>query len=460
MKLNLMVWYAMEKILIVDDEEIIIESYSKVLKTYGFKTYGATNSIIAVDLFKTEKPAVVLLDLKIANSYGIEILKKFKKINPQIPVIIVTAYDDINVAVEAIKLGAYDFINKPPEFEKLVNIIRRAIDAVKLAKQVEKSGEFLLGKSPTMAKIIQEIHQVADSKLAIVLQGERGTGKTFIANMIHNLSHCEHGPFIKVDLGAIPDTLLESELFGHEKGAFTGAEKKKKGYFQLADTGTIFISLLENMSPHIQSKLLGVIQQKQLFPIGSSRPLDTDFRLITSTVQDIKKSVKDNKLQEDLFNHIGEYIINIPPLRKRREDVPFFAHKFLLEANAELKKQVRGISDSGINVLTQHSWPGNIRELKSVIRRAVLFSDSDIIRQENIVFMDKKSQLEDNNEMIMDNQSLKPLWLIEREAIIATIKAYKGNLSKSVEILQISRATLYRKMRQYNIPLRPKRWRK
>ncbi|MEW6068734.1 MAG: sigma-54 dependent transcriptional regulator [Nitrospirota bacterium] len=347
----------MDKILVVDDEDNIRDVLHNILTFNGFASLEAPDAKLALEIYRKATPSAILLDLRLPDMNGIEAMKEFKKIDPDVPVIIVTAYGDIPSAVEAIKHGAYDFITKPIYFEGLITTIKKAVEKFNLEKKVKElnkafhtSLEFTLGNSAAIKKIIGQLHQIATSDYNIIIQGETGTGKTFLANIIHNLSKRSDSPFVKISIGSIPETLIESELFGYEKGAFTGANKIKKGYFEIANGGTLFWDDLNNASPFVQAKLLSVIEDKKVYHIGSTNPLKLDIRIISATNTDLKKDIKEGKFREDLFFRLGEFIIDLPPLRERREDIVFFSKKFLLDTCIELKKQNCSIQDEATNV--------------------------------------------------------------------------------------------------------------
>lgn len=449
------------KILIVDDEKPLRSILIEILQKNGFPAVEASSSKEAFKIFGEEKPDAVLLDLKMPDMDGIEVMQELKKMDPDIPIIIVTAYGDIPTAVEAIKLGAYDFIVKPPKFDRLVFTLKRAIKELELKRSVRRlntavgaSLEWLLGKSMPIKGIIDQIHQVAWSDFSIIIQGETGTGKSTISRIIHNLSKRGNGPFITVDLGAIPETLVESELFGYEKGAFTGAERKKKGFFEISNGGTILIDELENMSPYVQSKLLRVVEEKKVYPLGSTQPTEIDIRIIAATNKDIRHAVKEKGFREDLFFRLGEFIITVPPLRERVEDIEFFAQKFFIEAGFELNKQVREITDDAYNLLKKYLWPGNIRELKNVIRRAVLRSNDGVIRAAHIEFIiigDKHEEIDPISSLSYKEPSATTLKEAEIKAIKGVLELTKGNKLKAASILKIDYKTLLRKKKQYGI---------
>ena len=446
------------KVLIVDDEEKIRSNFGEILRVEGISTREASCGKEALEAARSQPPSAVLLDLKLPDMGGIEILKKLKKIDPDIPIIMVTAHGDIPSAVEAIKYGAYDFITKPPDLNGLLITIKKALekyDLEKKFKEVNKayhtSLEFILGNSDAIKKIIEQLQQISSSDYNVIIQGETGTGKTYLANIIHNMSKRSNKPFIKVSIGSIPETLVESELFGYEKGAFTGADKTKKGYFEIANEGTLFIDDLDNATPFVQGKLLSVVEDKKVYHIGSTKPFDTDIRIISATNTDLIEDVKQKKFREDLFFRIGEFIVHLPPLRKRVEDITFFSKKFLMETCAELKTQTIDIQDKTMEILKRYPWPGNLRELRSVIKKAIIFSDKDLIKPEHIQFiLDDKSKLRDVE--ISPVMTLKEAAKsAEKKTIINALEMTKGNKTKAAKILQITYRSLLSKIKEYGI---------
>ena len=304
----------------------------------------------------------MLLDLSMPEMDGIECMRRLREIDPTVPAIMVTAHRDVSAAVEAMKVGAYDFVVKPPNYERLILTIRRAVEKAQLKRTVATSFETLFGKSKAMKTIVQQVRQVAPSDFSIILQGETGTGKSFIARTIHEFSKRADGPFVKVDMGAIPENLVESELFGHEKGAFTGAEKRKKGFFEVSHRGTILIDELQNATPYVQSRLLRVAEEKRLYPLGDTNPVEVDTRIVSASNADLAQAMKEKKIREDLYYRLAEFTIILPPLRERVRDIPFLAQKFFREASEELSKSMGEITDGAMELLTGYSWPGNIRE--------------------------------------------------------------------------------------------------
>jgi DNA-binding NtrC family response regulator len=327
--------------------------------------------------------------------------------------------------------------------------LKRAVERLNTA--METSLEWTLGKGQAIKRVIKQIHQVAASDFSIIIQGETGTGKSFIANAIHSLSKRAEKPFVTVDMGSIPETLVESELFGHERGAFTGAERKKKGYFEAANEGTILIDELQNMSPYVQSKLLTVVEERKLYPLGSTRPVEIDVRIIAATNSDIKQGVREKRFREDLFFRLGDFIITLPPLRERAEDIPFLAQKFLRDAASELNKHPTEISPEAVSLLVKNQWSGNVRELKNVMRRAVLLSDGDAIGPEHINFLIEEVS-EDKVAMLpLKEVASKAIRSAEKQAIKQALCLTAGNKSKAASVLQVDYKTLLTKIKHYGI---------
>jgi len=448
----------MGRILIVDDEHPVRFALSEVLKKNDFATIEAESGTDAIRIIKEDDVDLVLLDLAMPEMDGIETLQELKRIKPNVPVIIVTGRGDIAAAVRATKLGAYDFLSKPPQVDRLIFTIQRALERSELQqllsqldRSVGASLEWMFGKSAAMKKVIDQIRQVAWSNFSVIIQGETGTGKSVVAEAIHNLSRRADQPFQVVDVGVIPETLIESELFGHEKGAFTGADKKRQGFFEHANSGTIFIDELENIPVSVQGKLLRAVEEKRIYALGSTKPTATDVRLIAATNMDLKRLVREKKFREDLFFRLSEFTITLPPLRERVEDIPFLAIKFLVWASAELNKQMYELDDNVLDILRQYPWPGNVRELKNVIRRAALLSDNGRVKAEHLDFLieEKADAAEELPLLPLKELAAMAARDVEKRAIMRALSMTNGNKSKAASILKVDYKTLLTKIREY-----------
>jgi len=442
----------MHKILIIDDDEMIRFAFCELMKTEGFQALEAADGKQGMDVFRNTPPDAVVLDLMMKGMDGLETMKELHNIDPSVPVIIATGYGNISTAVKAIKLGAYDFITKPLDLNGLMLTLRRAVEKLELErevkrlhKDVDKPYELFLGRSPAIKEVISQIQKDVRTNFSLIIQGETGTGKSYIANVIHGLSKRFGGKFVTIDMGAIPESLIESELFGHEKGAFTGADSRKAGLFQIANGGTVLIDELQNMSPNVQSKLLRVIEEKKVTPLGSLWPASIDVRIIAATNTDIAQAVAEKSFRQDLFFRLGEIIIKLPALRERDEDIPILATMFFRQACEELDKNIQEISDGGLELLRRFPWPGNIRQLKNAMRRAVLFCSGSVIKEDSI-----KRLLEDQGRPAdeIHNLSLKDA---ERRAIKRAMELANGNKTKASSLLQIDYTTLLRKIKTLNI---------
>ena len=451
----------LHKILIVDDDRSVRLVLSTILKKNGFVPLEASNGPEGISIFLSEHPVCVLLDLKMPEMDGMQTLDALKKNDPYVPVIIVTGYADIPTAVRTIKLGAYDFLTKPPQVDKLVLTLKRAIEAYSLQIALNQlddamlgSLESLFGMSDSMKNVIQQIRQVSKTDFSVIIQGETGTGKSVVAQTIHNLSKRARNPFQSVDVGVIPENLIESELFGHEKGAFTGADRKKTGFFETAQKGTLFIDELENTPPILQSKLLRAVEEKRIYPIGSTRPVEVDVRIIVATNADIKTAVREKRFREDLFFRLSEYMITVPRLFDRTDDIPFLAMKFITAASMELGKQIRELSKEAADMLVGYSWPGNVRELKNVMRRAVLSCEDGVIRPGHIEFIiDDTLSFQNGMSVIipLKQAASHATREAEKEVIKKALTITRGNKSRAARLLEVDYKTLLTKIKDYNI---------
>ena len=446
-------------ILIVDDEKNIREGLSISLEMDGFNTFLAEDGNEALKTLTTTDIDLVISDLKMPKMSGSELLKQISAKYPTIPVIILTGHGTVENAVIAMRDGAYDFITKPINLDHLSLLINRALSKRKLTKEhhdlqqkVKKLTNKnriskLIGKSSVMNKLVELINQVADSKASVIITGESGVGKEVVANSIHELSSRSEKPLINVHCAALSESLLESELFGHEKGAFTGASSTKKGRFELADTGTIFLDEIGEINPSIQIKLLRVLQERLFERVGGETQISVDVRVITATNRDLQKEIKLGHFREDLFYRLNVVNIHIPPLRDRKEDIPLLVSSFISEFSKENSKQINGIDQKALRALTQHNWPGNIRELRNCIESSVVMCSGEKLRISDLppVVLEKSDQ----------NIIRIPLGttMAEAEKIIIseTLRSQNSNKSKTSDVLGIGRKTLHRKIHDYNL---------
>ena len=445
-----------DPILIVDDDRKMRVIMKTLIESSGWTTIEACDGVQALEMYSKERPSVVLLDMLMPKMDGLETLRALKSLDSDLPVIIITAHSDVSDAVNAIKIGAYDFLVKPPDLDTLTNIIKRALEKNKLSRSfrnldaaIDNSLESLLGSSSGMKKVIEQIRQVAFTDFSIIVQGETGTGKTTVARMIHNMSKRSLNPFVSVDVGNMPEALIESELFGHEKGSYTGAIDKQKGFFEVAAGGTILIDDFQNVPLYTQSKLLSAVEDKKIFPIGTRQPVDIDVRIIVATNIDARKAMQENKLRSDLFFRLCEFTIDIPPLRERINDIQYLSRNFMLEVAAELNKPMREISGAAIDHLKRHQWPGNVRELKNVIRRAVLIAESDVIKEAHLEFLIGSGHGNKIYSSLLQRKlpTLK-LKELEQIAIGEALEVTSGNKTEAASLLQIDCSTLHRKIKQ------------
>ena len=454
----------MDKILIVDDNTDMQFLLSNILREEGYEIFSAGNGLRAIQEAERHRPDLVLLDIRLPGMNGLEVLEKLKKIDSELLVIMITAFGDVKSAVTAMKNGAYDYITKPFDNDELVLNIKKALKTKHLSEEVQNLRVQLddkqkivktMGESPQIKKIIKQVDLIAPTNMSVIIQGKSGTGKEVIANMIHAKSLRRNKPFVAVDCGAIPDTLVESELFGHEKGAFTGADSLKKGKFELANGGTLLLDELTNLPFDAQAKLLRAIEERKITHIGGKKPIPVDVRIIATTNLDIIQTVNEGKFRDDLFHRLNEFQITLPLLRERKEDIPVLARNFLKESNKALRKNIRDFSAAAMNRLMNYSWPGNIRELKHVIKRAVLLEESDKITPEKIIL---NAGL-DNTEIqlpgkLEDGETFDDIiQKVEKDLILKAIELAGGNKSKAAEILNLNRKTLYRKMKSLGMEL-------
>ena len=450
---------AREKILVIDDEPDIGWLFSKILSEEGYKVLISLNGEEGISKIKKEKPDLVFLDLKLPGMDGIEILKEIRTFNKDLLVIVLTAYETVKTAVEAMKLGAVDYLSKPVNIDRIKTTIKNAIrtqtlikDAVLRKKTTEKIDfDRIIGDSLQVKDVLDLVKKAAPHDITVLLRGASGTGKELIARAIHNSSGRADKPFVAIDCAILPDTLVESEIFGHEKGAFTGASEKKLGKFELAQEGTVFLDEIGNLTPQIQVKLLRTLQEREIERLGGKKPIKVDVRIIAATNMNLEKAISAGRFREDLYYRLNVFSIYLPPLRERDGDVMLLTEYFLKESNRIFKKEVKKISPEVINLLVAYSWPGNVRELRNVIESSVLLASDSILPQH----MPLKIQ-EVLNQSIELQTTLKKVGKqakgkAEKELITKVLSEVNWNKSKASKILKVDYKTLYNKIKEYDI---------
>jgi DNA-binding NtrC family response regulator len=457
-------------ILIVDDEKSICTLLSRLLMKEGLKTIEAYEGTTAIKTIVSQKPDVVLVDFRMPGMNGMELLKRAKELDQDLPIVMITAYADIKGAVEAMRAGAHDYLAKPFENLEVIRVVYRALEERKLKRKLsnltsELQGNLSLstsmGTSDAVYQLLCKTIQVAKSDFSVLIQGETGSGKELVARAIHDASPRSKKPFVPVDCGAIPETLLESELFGHERGAFTGADCSKPGKFEVAKDGTLFLDEISNMPLSSQAKLLRVLQEKRVYLVGSTKPIAVDVRLLVASNKDLFSLTESGSFRSDLFFRLNEFTITVPPLRARKEDITYLAKRFLNITNVELNKHVKGFSESATETLLGYDWPGNVRQLRSTIRRAVLLADT-IITEKDLDLRDvpgssamSKPHIQGRaigdlslKEIVHDN-----ILAVEREVITKVLNYTGGNKARAARLLKIDYKTIHTKIKQLGISI-------
>jgi two-component system response regulator HydG len=448
------------KILIVDDDAAHLGMLRTVLKSQGHPVETATDGEEAIRMTREAPCDLILMDVRMANIGGIEALKSIKEFNPAIPVIIMTAYSSVDTAVEAMKLGAYDYLTKPLNFEELKIIIERAMDHLRLRaenttlkEKVAATSSFagIIGTSSAMHKVVEMARIVAPTEATVLITGESGTGKELFARAVHANSERKNGQLVTVNCAALTETLLESELFGHEKGSFTGADRQRDGRFKQADKGTIFLDEVGEIPITMQAKILRAIQEREVQRLGSDKVIHVDVRIVAATNRDLKEDVGQGKFREDLFYRLNVMNLHIPPLRERAEDIPLLAQHFLAKYVKKNRKDLKGFTPIAMDVLVKSPWPGNVRELENVIERAVILCMSSYVSIEDLppsltAGFEKSRTAPGENHLA--GRSLED---IESQAICETLEQTRGNKTEAAKVLNITRTTLNNKIRKYNI---------
>jgi DNA-binding NtrC family response regulator len=445
-------------LLVVDDDPVTVNLLKEVLTKEGYEVITALSAQEAMARGMEDFFDIVITDMRLGDQDGMEVLRSFKKLAPETTVIMITAFGSIETAIEAIREGAFDYISKPFKLDEIKFTIRRALEQRRLLQENRFYRQELLskyqfknviGRTSQMFQVYKTIAKVADTKSTVLLYGERGTGKELIARSLHYNSHRNDRPFIPVDCASLVENLMESELFGHVRGAFTGALITKKGLFEEADGGTIFLDEVTNLSLSIQAKLLRFLQEHEIKRVGGTESIKVDVRVIAAANQLLEPLVNSEKFREDLFDRLNVVSIILPPLRERIEDIPLLANHFLQKFSEENHKNISHISPETLEILTQYSWPGNVRELENTIERAVILSVHPIILPEDLPQKFLQAVAEKRPEKIQEKQplfpeKLLPLKEIEKSYVLRVLQETKGNKKKASEILGIDRTTLYR----------------
>jgi len=461
-----------KRVLIIDDDMDMCTLLSRFLSRNGYETGVAYSGQKGLTRFEEESFDAVLCDFRLGNMDGKEVLMSVKKIKPDAIVLIITGYSDIKTAIEVIKQGAFDYITKPLIPDEVLSVLNKALErpADSAEERNTASGkaktpgkyqkqEFLVGEAPATRDLYQQIEIVAPTNYSIILYGESGTGKEVIAKTIHKLSHRKDKPFVAMDCGTLSKELAGSELFGHVKGAFTGASSDKEGHFELANGGTLFLDEVGNLSIDIQAALLRVIQERKFKRVGGNKEMDVDVRIIVASNENLQDAYQKGKFREDLYHRFNEFSINLPPLRNRRQDIPAFAEFFLQKTNEELDKDVKGFDEEVIQMFMKYSWPGNLREFRNVVRRAVLLTQGEFISQKTLPWeITNTNPLTATPELAREQTTItikKDIGLkgaaskAEYETIMNVLKEVKFNKKKAAEVLNIDRKTLYNKLKSY-----------
>jgi DNA-binding NtrC family response regulator len=445
------------KILVVDDEQSITDAFEIILADHGLEvktagTVGEASAALDGSAFD-----LVFTDLRLPDASGIDLLTRIKEKSPDVEVVLMTAHGSLDVTIEAIKKGAYYYLEKPFTPDQLVMLTERALQLIAIKRENSKLKQTLsaenaafgiVGRTPKMFHIYETIRATARSEASVLVEGESGTGKELIATAFHMNSGRASGPFVPINCAAIPKDLIESELFGYRKGAFTGADRDKRGLIEAARGGTLLLDEIGEMPVHLQTKLLRVLQERKLRRLGDEQFIDVDFRLIAATNRDTTRAMQEGILREDLYFRISTIKIKVPPLRERLDDLPLLAEKFLQRYGEKYGKNIRGIAHATFSLLSRYDWPGNVRELESVIERAVLFCQGDQIAPENLP---EHVQLSDRDHFRCEIPPYLTLEEIEREAIEQTLERTGGNVKKTAQILNLHRPTLYRKLKKFGL---------
>jgi DNA-binding NtrC family response regulator len=459
------------QVLIVDDEQAICQLISHLLEQEGFVPLVALDGKTALQQLRAASPDMLIVDFKLPDLDGLEILRQAKALDEDLPVVILTAHAKVHGAVEAMRAAAFDYLAKPYDHQELIRVVHRALAERQLklklkhlARQTNASHDLteIMGPSEAIGRLIGDLNRVAKSNFNVVIIGETGSGKEVVAQAIHGAGPRAKGPFVPVDSGAIPETLFEAELFGHEKGAFTGAVGRNLGRFEQANGGTLFLDEILNMPLTAQAKVLRALQERSFFRVGGTQPIKIDVRVLAAGNQDLEVAVAAVRFRADLFYRLNEFTLRIPPLRQRKEDILYLAKRFLDLTSQELKKAVLGFSEAAIQALLNYPWPGNVRQLRSTIRRAVLLA-GEVVAEHHLDILQEDSEASRRvasparaPATSATGLSLKKIvaqstTAVEREVLLQTLRQTGGNKAKAARLLQVDYKTIQSKIKQYGI---------
>ncbi len=455
-----------KNILIVDDEKSICQSLEGILSDEGYEVQTAPSAEEALRMMEEEAPHLVLLDIWLPGMDGLEALKIIKTEFPQVRVVMMSGHGTIETAVKATKLGAFDFIEKPLSLEKIILVINHAMDMMRLEeenvllKQKLTQSFELTGKSPVIMELKEQISIVAPTNAWILIMGENGTGKELVARSIHRKSRRSLKPFVEVNCAAIPEELIESELFGHEKGAFTGATSKKRGKFDLANEGTIFLDEVADMSQKAQAKILRILQEKTFERVGGNRLISTDVRVLAATNKDLELEMEEGRFRQDLYYRLNVIPLHVPPLRDRREDIPLLVTRFIHDFSLKEGEVEKTMSNEALEKLMRHDWPGNVRELKNIVERLVIMTPGRVINVADIPPLQKteNGQRSETADIPIpsDLDSLREARQdFEKQFIMKKLKEFEGNISRTAEAIGLERSNLHRKIKSFGLDARP-----
>jgi two-component system response regulator HydG len=447
-------------VLVVDDDPAHRTMLRTLLTGWGYTIHEADDGSTAIEKVHAQAFDLILMDIRMIKVSGLEALDEIKAFNPAIPVIIMTAYSSVETAVEALKSGAYDYLTKPLDFDELRLAMERAMDHRQLKEENRLLRESLgnhfdrqniIGRSPAMVKLLETVAQAAPSEATVLITGESGTGKEMIAGAIHFNSPRKDGPFVKLNCAAITETLLESELFGHERGAFTGAYKRKEGRFRQAHGGSIFLDEISEMSLAMQVKLLRVLQDREITRVGGEDVINVNVRLIAATNKDLLKEIEAGRFREDLFYRLNVVTLKMPPLRERREDVPLLAKHFLETFCQKNRKEMKGFTPQAMDLFLKYDWPGNVRELMNAVERGVVLANSEYLDKKDLPLALKDETIEGAAPLEQAIPGDLPLEEVEKASILKTLELTGGNKSEAARRLGITRRTLHKKLKKYGV---------